>query len=242
MPHPLYYGHRDCWRFHYKLCPRWICAANDNGSLDHVRGQLHDGSFAGVISQSGGCDVGAPGKTAGKTTATAGSDTSGAAVELESTRQSADPETALCPLHRHATRPAPASPETFGVRAGPLDAIVLAEIGAPSAIARHELCAGLRPPCAEGAGIREIVDEDVSSRGRLLRRKAIARFRRLFAQTKCRLRPRPSQGEHQGGVNASADRVGDSAAPNEALVDAAFQNEDIQQSRDCHSSTLPTHG
>jgi hypothetical protein len=83
----LHYGHRDCWRFHDKLFPRWICAANDNSSLDHVRGQLHDGSFAGVISQSGGCDVGAAGKIAGETAAAAaGSDTSGAAVELESTR------------------------------------------------------------------------------------------------------------------------------------------------------------
>jgi hypothetical protein len=165
MPHPLHYGHRDCRRFHDKLCPRWICAANDNSSLDHVRGQLHDGSFAGVISQSGGRDVGAPGKTAGETTATAaGSDTSGAVVELESTQQSADPENRPLHLHRQAAGPAPASPETFGVRAGTLDAVVLPEIGAPSTIARHELCAGLRPPCAEGAGIREIVDKDITGR------------------------------------------------------------------------------
>jgi hypothetical protein len=30
---------------------------------------------------------------------------------------------------------------------GPLDAIVLAEIGAPSAIAQNEFCGRLRPPC-----------------------------------------------------------------------------------------------
>jgi hypothetical protein len=70
--------------------------------------------------------------------------------------------------------PAPASPEAFGVRAGPLDAVVLAEIGSPSAVAQGELCAGLRPPCAEGARVREIVDEDVSGRGQLPRREAIA--------------------------------------------------------------------
>jgi hypothetical protein len=61
--------------------------------------------------------------------------------------------------------PASASPEAFGVRAGPLDTVVLSEIGAPSAIARHELCAGLRPPCTEGAGIREIVDKDITVGG-----------------------------------------------------------------------------
>jgi hypothetical protein len=70
--------------------------------------------------------------------------------------------------------PVPASPEAFGVRTGPLDTVVLAEIGAPSAVALDELCAGLRPPCAEGARVREIVDEDVSGRGQLLRREAIA--------------------------------------------------------------------
>jgi CHASE3 domain sensor protein len=35
---------------HDKLCPRWLCAANDNGALDHVRGQLHDRTFAGLKS------------------------------------------------------------------------------------------------------------------------------------------------------------------------------------------------
>jgi hypothetical protein len=39
------------------------------------------------------------------------------------------------PLDRQAAWPAPASPEPLGGRAGPLDAIVLPEIGAPSAIA-----------------------------------------------------------------------------------------------------------
>jgi hypothetical protein len=39
------------------------------------------------------------------------------------------------PLDRQAAGRAPASPESLGARAGPSDAIVLPEIGAPSAIA-----------------------------------------------------------------------------------------------------------
>jgi hypothetical protein len=35
---------------------------------------------------------------------------------------------------------------------GTLDAVVLAEVGAPSAIAQDELSAGRGPPCAEAAG------------------------------------------------------------------------------------------
>jgi hypothetical protein len=50
LPYPLHHGHRDRWRFHDKLRPRWLRAANDNGALDHVRGQLHDRTFAGLKS------------------------------------------------------------------------------------------------------------------------------------------------------------------------------------------------
>jgi hypothetical protein len=69
-----------------------------------------------------------------------------------------------CPLDRQAAGPAPASPEAFAVRAGPLDAVVLPEIGTPSAIAYDEFRAPLRPPRAEGAGVRQIVDEDITGR------------------------------------------------------------------------------
>ena len=66
---------------------------------------------------------------------------------------------------------------------GALDAVVLAEIGAPSTIAQNELRAGRRPPCAEAAGafkerafvLNELtVDEDLSGRRRLRCREPIA--------------------------------------------------------------------
>jgi hypothetical protein len=66
---------------------------------------------------------------------------------------------------------------------GPLDAVMLAEIGAPSAIAQSELRAARRPPCAKTARtfkeptfvVNELtVDEDLSGRRRLRRREPIA--------------------------------------------------------------------
>jgi hypothetical protein len=66
--------------------------------------------------------------------------------------------------------------------AKPFDAVVLAEIGPPSAIAQNEFFAWLRPPCAEATeapmrsrrGLDSIVDEDVPRRRALFRGEAIA--------------------------------------------------------------------
>jgi hypothetical protein len=73
-----------------------------------------------------------------------------------------------------------AAPSPLG---GTLDAVVLAKIGAPSAIAQYELRAARRPPCAKAARtfnepafvVNELtVDEDLSGRRWLRRREPIA--------------------------------------------------------------------
>jgi hypothetical protein len=50
------------------------------------------------------------------------------------------------------TRACSVSLTSSPARAGPLDMVVLAQIGAPSAIAQNEFCCRLRPPCAKAAG------------------------------------------------------------------------------------------
>jgi hypothetical protein len=126
-------------------CSSFIRSGSATPSLDHVRGRLHDGTFAGVSSQSSVCNAGAPGKTAGETAATAArSNTSGAAVELERTRKMIA-ECARVPntvKRRHLPRRTP--PTTRYGSPGPFDAEVLAEIGPPSAIAQNEFSARLR--------------------------------------------------------------------------------------------------
>jgi hypothetical protein len=75
----------------------------------------------------------------------------------------------------------PASSEARGEGAGPFDPVVRAEMGPPSAVARHELCGRLRPPCAETEVAPKFsrraghltMHDDMPWRRRLLRRELI---------------------------------------------------------------------
>jgi hypothetical protein len=87
----------------------------------------------------------------------------------------------LVPYRRSSSgRPDASSPASRHEQAGSFNAVVFAEIGSPSAIARNEFWGRLRPPCAETAGARLrsrcalIVDEDLSSRRTPLRCEVIA--------------------------------------------------------------------
>jgi hypothetical protein len=78
-----------------------------------------------------------------------------------------------------SSRPNPASRASLDERAEPFHAIVLTEIGTPSAVAGNELFARLRPPCAKAEVAPKLsrrapdltVNQDVSRWRRLLRRE-----------------------------------------------------------------------